>query len=174
MPHIILVILIILLFPIPINLKLNYENKKIKFFIYNKELSLKQNKNKPNLFKPNNITKNIHLKSLIELSKKFSLNVFIKPKLKINYTIAYDTQDAANTAIAYGILNILPYYIYKTLNLFFKINKYNYTIVPMFNNKKFLNFQLKCIINLNIIKIIYITYIFIKFSISKRRNINGK
>ncbi|NFT50949.1 DUF2953 domain-containing protein, partial [Clostridium botulinum] len=54
-------------------------------------------------------------------------------------------------------------YIYRYLFRIFKLKNFNYNITPLFNNKNFIEFKLKGIFYISLVKFIYI---YISFKIN--------
>jgi hypothetical protein len=149
--------LIILLFiPIPMIIKVNYENK-LDVFIYNKRLTLFKN-NKKNKKKVSIKDKNIKL--------------LWKPYIRLHIKLLYGFDDAAVTAISYGLIfSVLPI-IKIILSRYINVNSFTQDIKLDYKRNIF-NLFIKCIILINIAQII-IDLIYIVYLKFKRGVLNGK
>lgn len=176
-----LVILLVIFIPIPIKFNIYYSGinyyiklygitiispkkvkKRKKLFIKNKQ---KITNKKFNFLK---FSKDIDFKSLEyrALISKLYHSKF-KPILKMNLFIDYSLNDAARTAIFYGVLCQTPPIIYILLNIIFKLSKYNFKINPIFEDKFFLKIETSSIFFISFANIIYI--IIILFRLIKKR-----
>lgn len=173
-----LVILIIIFIPIPIKFNIYYSgiNYYIKFcgitIISQKKVEKKKNislktelksKKKTNNF--SKLLKKIDFKSSeykTIISKLY--NSKFKPILKINIFIDYSLNDAAKTAIFYGVLCQTPPTLYLILSILFKLNKFNFKVNPIFEDKLFLKIETSSIFFLSFANIIYIIIILLKFT----------
>lgn len=172
-----LVILLIIFLPIPIKINIyysgvNYYIKLYGFTIISPSKIKKTKKlfpkaestlnNKSHRLK--NFYKKIDLKSLeykALISKLY--NSKFKPLLKIDLSFNYSLNDAARTAIFYGVLCQTPPLIYLILNILFNIRKFNLKINPIFEDKFFLKIETSSIFFLSFANIIYIIIILFKF-----------
>ncbi|AYE35666.1 DUF2953 domain-containing protein [Clostridium septicum] len=174
----IIILLIILIFLLPIPLKITlYRNKKyfhIKIFnivllspekgVLNDLLKKSNKKNSKTSFNENNRNKNILFKrknkklSLISLYHSIVNNRF-KPWFKLNGKIDFALDDAAYTAIGYGLLCNLHPILYGILKQAFLVKKFKLEINPHFNEDKILNFTIYSIIYFNLAHAIYILYL---------------
>ena len=171
------IILLIFFIPIPIKINMHYSatNYYIKLYGFtiisrnkfeNKKKLIPKTKtivdNVPNAFKRfyNSINfKALDYRSLI--SKLYNLK--FKPSLKINLFFNYSLNDAARTAIFYGILCQIPPLIYLLLNISFNVHKFNMNINPIFEDKFLLKIETSSIFFLSIANAIYIIIILFKF-----------
>ncbi|AOR23872.1 DUF2953 domain-containing protein [Clostridium taeniosporum] len=165
------IILIILIFiPIPLKISIyyssdNYYVKLYKFTIISKE-KLKTKKHNLNSKSKSTKTKkkNLNISSMIH--KKYLIkqlyNSKYKPKINIKGTLDYSLNDAAHTAISYGILSQISPIFYFALGVLFKINKFKFNIKPLFKNKFLVKFEISSIIFISIVKIIYVLIIIFK------------
>ena len=78
------------------------------------------------------------------------------------------SNDAAGTAILYGLLNSLNPIIFKILSTFFKIKNFDNKFNPIFKDKYIINISIMCILTINIAKIIYMLFLIKKSSIPIR------
>lgn len=142
---------ILLFIPIPLIIKVKYSDK-LEFFIYNKKLTLSKKKGK-------------RIKS-----KK--IKVFWKPYIKIHIKLLYGFDDAAVTAISYGLIfSILP--VLKNItSKFFNVKGFTPDIKLDYKNTIF-NLYIKCIIFINIAQII-VDLVYIIYSNFKRGALYGK
>ncbi|MFY9276980.1 MAG: DUF2953 domain-containing protein [Clostridium sp.] len=91
-----------------------------------------------------------------------------KPYFKVNSNIDFSVNDAAGTAILYGLLNSLNPIIFKILSTFFKIKNFDNKFNPIFKDKYIINISIICILTINIAKIIYMLFLIKKSSIPIR------
>jgi hypothetical protein len=157
---IIIFTILFILFLIPIKIKINvlYQDKKLNIFFFNKNLSLKdkkihqaKEKGKKNKFirdLQSSLPKCIP-SILIDLDRNF-----IKPKMKFEFILDYGTDDAASTALCYGLMQSISPLLYKSISIIFNIKKYDFIITPHFN-EYLLNFRITSIISVNLVKLIY-------------------
>ena len=101
------------------------------------------------------------------LFKNLSNNRY-KPYFKVNSNIDFSVNDAAGTAILYGLLNSLNPIIFKILSTFFKIKNFDNKFNPIFKDKYIINISIMCILTINIAKIIYMLFLIKKSSIPIR------
>lgn len=162
---VLLVFLLVLLLPIPIKTSILYSEKNLGIYIYNFKLTKKVKKK---------ITVNktpLHKKKFVPILK-LGINVlrhnFFKPYIRLNINFMYGLEDAANTAQVYGLLNLMNPVIYKVLGEFFSIKNFVYNIHANFNTK-ILKFNIKSIIFINLLTILYIIVVFLtKYMIGKK------
>ncbi|OOM75239.1 hypothetical protein CLPUN_33690 [Clostridium puniceum] len=175
------IVLSIFLIPIPIKIniyysQINYYIKLYGFTIISRKKSETKKKlvhkakstieNQPNIFKI--FYKNINFKSLeykVLISKLY--NSKFKPLLKIDLFFDYSLNDAAKTAIFYGILCQAPSLIYLLLNIPFNLHKFNMKINPIFEDKFLLKIETSSIFFLSFANAIYI--IFFLFKLIKKQ-----
>lgn len=151
-------ILLILLVPIPIKFSLTYQQNNLDIYFYFKKLNLKKVKNKKN--------KNEHKKkSKYHISLSLIKNIFFKlsnirykPIVKLDFSLEFGFNDAALTAISYGVFSTFKGFMLETLSLIFNFKKTEFNIIPQFNSKV-INLKFNCIILLNLAKVIYILLI---------------
>lgn len=163
---VLLIFLLVLLLPIPIKTSILYSEKKLGIYLYNFKL------NKRKLIKKATTTK-IPLKkkkvlSILKLGINVLRNNFFKPYIKLNINFMYGLDDAANTAEVYGLLNLMNPVIYKIFGEFFFVKNFVYNIHASFN-KTILKFNIRSIIFINLLTILYMIAIFsTKYIIEKR------
>jgi hypothetical protein len=117
--------------------------------------------------------------NIMEITNKF-INLKFKPILNFNSKLEYSLNDAAKTALSYGILSTLPSLIYFFIKILFKPKKYNFDILPKFDNAILLKFEIKSIIFISFANIIYMMFVLLKYCIhilhknkkNKFKNIN--
>lgn len=154
---ILITIFFLIIIPIPVKLRILYKNNKFSMYIYNTEISNKllknQKKEKKKLKK--NYSKNLSsiLSSLSSLK-----NNKLKPVLRLNINFTYGLDDAAYTAIVYGLLCSSYSLLERLLNMIFKIKKFHINITPNLN-ESICDFELNSIISINLVKIIYMKFI---------------
>ena len=105
--------------------------------------------------------------SLKKLYNNLIHNKF-KPTLNFNSTTIYSLGDAANTAIAFGLLYNLNPLLLNIFSIIFKVKKYKNDFKPVFKDKILFELTLNSIITFNLAKIIYICFIILK-SFNKNR-----
>jgi len=176
-----LVILLILFIPIPMKFNIYYSTidyyvklsgltiiskKKSKYkekHSHKIESSIKKEHKFFSSFYNNIGLKSIDFKSLISIL----YNLKFKPLLKIKFSLDYSLNDAAKTAIFYGVLYEMPPLIYFLINIPFKTYKFNFKINPIFEDKFLLKIETSSIIFISFANIIYIIIILFKFIKSK-------
>lgn len=113
---------------------------------------------------------NINFKSLDWKSLVSNLyNSKFKPLLRIKFSLYYSLNDAAKTAIFYGVLCQAPPLIYILLNIPFKTCKLNFKINPIFEDKFLLRIETSSIIFLSFANITYMIIILFRFIKKQRR-----
>lgn len=155
-------IILLLLLPIRVKLTLIYENNKVNIYIFSKQINKKakvaeEKVNTYNAKKLNFQLKRFMPKDLNKAIFRLKKNK-IKPRLKMSFVINYGLDDAAITAISYGILHSFSYVFYNLTSIIFKIKKYNFEVNPYFNTSM-LNLRITGIISLNLVQIIYMLII---------------
>lgn len=183
-----LLLAFILLFPISI--KLTIHNSKNYFYIkfYNillfsteegaineliKRLSIKNSskdsteqnskEEKSKKQRPHPLSKKLKTKklSIIKLYRNLNTNKF-KPKFKLKGDIDFELEDAAITAITYGLASNLIPLLYFSFSKLFNVKDLSLQINPHFTGKNLFNFTITSIFSLNIAQIIYILLLTIK------------
>lgn len=171
--YIFLVILLILFIPIPIKINIYYSTVDYYVKLYNftiiskaklrrkKDTSRKvEHKIKKKRKFTSKLKKEIDFKAaLSDLAKS---NQKFKPPLKIKLSLEYSLNDAARTAIFYGLLFQVPPLVYILLKVPFNIRKFNYKIIPIFEDKFLLKIETSSIIFLSFANIIYMIIILLK------------
>lgn len=158
------IVALILLFPIPIKIKLAYRNNIFILKLYDKTILPKSKKTKANA--KDKLDKDSLEIETEEIEKNFKLahgkiilSTLVKNKLKFNLkfniTINYGVEDAAYAAISYGFLHGLLSILPSILNLPLNLKKYEYYI-NMNYNKNFITIEINSIVFINIAKLIYI------------------
>lgn len=165
---IIFFILVILFVPLKVRITLSFDKcSGLQIFIYNyniknsktyKKLTSKEKKAK----KAKEPKKNININTLWLLLKKLDNNSY-KPKLYLNSNIDFQVEDAAYTAVIYGISNALIPFIERFINVFFSISSFKIHVKPLFNNENSVSFNIKSIIKVNLAKLIYMAIIIYKY-----------
>lgn len=146
-----------LFIPIPLKIRFTYENKKIYINFFNIDILNKFTSNKKKFrLRSNKSTGNLSytikkIKSILEYLRdsrsKFRIDI------KIN--ILYGLDDAADTAILYGILHSLTPILFILVSRLFRIEKNQVAITPYFN-KNYFKIETTSIIYISVVKIIYI------------------
>lgn len=169
-----LLILLILIIPIPIKISISYtkENYYIKIYKFNilKKHSFKKSstKNKKKSYKKFKKNRKLKISYVIEIIKALNKNHF-KPKLKLKGDFQYSLNDAAKTAIFYGILQSISPYILEGFKIPFKIKSFKLFIKPIFKDEFIGNFDITCIIFLSFGKTIIIICLIIKAILNKKK-----
>lgn len=170
---IVLVILFILFLPIPIKFSIYYSSDDYYIKFYNITLtSKKKDKFKKNITldkKEDDIFKILY--KYLDL-KSFIFDLYhskFKPYLRIKLVLDYSFNDAAKTAISYGVLCQIPSLVFILSNIPFKIRKFNFKINPIFEDKFLLKFETSSIIFLSLANIIYITILLLKYITNQGR-----
>lgn len=160
------IIILMILFPIPIKFKLKYADEKLDMYIYNIALISKiKASNKKDKVKDK---RNSNLQNFKFILSSLNKNRF-KPTLRFKLDLQYGLDDAACTAIFYGLISALFPSIIILLNHFFKIKKHSIYVIPDLDNF-ILKLELESIIFVNLAKIIYISYIRYKIHIINKKN----
>lgn len=184
--------IIFMFFPIPLKFYIYYYNNnyyiKLYDFILFDNAVLKKKKDKTDQKKNNppikskiksKLSEIITYSNIMEIINKF-INLKFKPILNFNSKLEYSLNDAAKTALSYGILSTLPSLIYFFIKILFKPKKYNFDILPKFDNAILLKFEIKSIIFISFANIIYMMFVLLKYCIhilhknkkNKFKNIN--
>lgn len=153
-----LVLVVILFFPIHIKLTVIYKDGLLHVYFFSKELNIKKKttEKKVNL----ETSKKVHFKLINFLPDKVRKMIYKvssskhKLKAKLNFELNYGFEDAAITGFLFGVFNGLSSFIYKQFEYLLKVVKYEFNVIPHFNEPMF-NFRLNCIISFNLAKIIY-------------------
>jgi len=171
------VILLIFFIPIPIKFNIYYSlvNYYVKLYgltIISKKKSINRKKHyhkaEPSLKKEHKLFSSFYNKIDLKYIDYKSListfyNLKFKPLLKIKFSLDYSLNDAAKTAIFYGILYQTPPLIYLLINIPVQIYKFNFKINPIFEDKFLLKIETSSIIFVSFANIIYIIIILFKF-----------
>lgn len=96
--------------------------------------------------------------SIRKLYTNLTSNKF-KPKLKFIGSIDFELEDAAITAITYGVASNLIPLLYCNFSKLFNVKNFSLDINPHFTGKNLLNFTITSIISFNIVQIIYILFL---------------
>lgn len=169
---VLVLVVIILLLPIPLIFSAKYINKKVFFYFYGLNLKrlLKAKKRKK---KKNKIAKkNITLKLIRYYFNALKKNPF-KPYTYLTFNMLFGLDDAAATAILYGLLCSAYPILYNILFKILKLKKYNVSVRPDLNNKV-IEFKINSIIWFNLAQIIYMAIILIKGVLLYGRSSNRK
>lgn len=189
---IIFFILIILFFPVPFKIKISISNNDIFIKFYNFTLFKKsfqedkdnamQNKTpeiektKKKKKKKSTSFKKLSFKSKMKFIPIIKENKF-KPCLYLDGFFKYSLNDAAKTAVSFGIIHTYAPIITSVLSIVFKIKKFKFPITPIFKDSFIIISEINCIITISIAKTIYIgillinNYIKIKGDELERENL---
>jgi len=172
--------LILLIFFIPIPIKFNIYYSTINYYIklygltiISKKKSAYKEKHchkvRPSLKKEHKFFSSFYnkvdLKYIVDYKSLISTfyNLKFKPLLKMKFSLDYSLNDAAKTAIFYGILYQTPPLVYLLINIPFQTYKFNFKINPIFEDKFLLKIETSSIIFISFANIIYIIIILFKF-----------
>ena len=157
-------ILALLFIPIPFKLKVHFSNDNIyiklyNFTIYKKAANNTSNdnasKNKAAKMKKKSKKNSLSTKGKIKLISSIKENKF-KPNLYIEGFFKYSLDDAAITAISFGIINTYAPLLTWILSVVFKIKKFKLPITPLFKDYLFIYSEINCIFTISIAKTIFI------------------
>lgn len=171
----IIALFLIFLIPLPLTLKVTYENNKLYIYIYKFKVypSKKTIKSMPEPKPKGFFPKLVYIKTTKYIYTKCKRLIY-NSKLKIDLNVLYGSENAAITGIFYGLIHSSFSYIYGLLRSIFNIKHFNFNVVPKFNNSIF-KIEFKSIIFINLGKIIYITIlIFLSFKKSSRQYLKPK
>ena len=171
--------IIFMFFPIPLKFYIYYYDscyyiKLYDFTLFN-NVALKKKKEKIELKKNNPPIKN-KTEKRHKFSKLFKYitysdiraiidklyNLKFKPIIILNSEFQYSLNDAARTALAYGILSNIPSIVYFFINILFKSKRFTFEITPKFIDNTIVKFETKSIIFISFANIIYIMFILVK------------
>jgi hypothetical protein len=168
------VIMIILFIPIPFSIRLRYIDEP-EVYVYSFKLNLRRIQNiikKRKAKKTDCDEEDKDKYSKLKYYKEIISNIGrlrFKPNLKLRLKSHYGLNDAAVTGISYGIISGALAACYEVLNKFFNIKEYDLSVRPEYNKLTF-DCDIKCIIFINLAKIIYMVIIFLK-SIKKSKEV---
>lgn len=179
--YFLLILLVLLIVPIPIKFKATFKKGLYSISIYNiilfsnndgiarRFLKKKDLNAKDNLNKGKDKVKSKNKINFRKLYSSLNNNKF-KPKLKFNADIDYSLNDAANTALLYGLLCNLNPVLYKVFSVIFAIKHIKLNIVPKFKDMILLEFSINSIITLNLAQIIYMLFL-VLMSLRKEKEV---
>lgn len=164
--YIIISIVTTLLTPIPIKTTVVFKDKNLNIYLYRfkiystiKKEKMKE-KVKEEIVKESTVSDIIMDKITYQRVRKIMKSLCcnpIKPKVKMNYSIEYGFDDASTTAVSYGIIHQIISALNMSINVPLKLVNSQYKINPVFNCEKFfIHLNIKSIISVNLVKIIYI------------------
>lgn len=160
-------ILIIIVLPIPIKFTLYYYKNSLHIYLYKRnniqEKSFKKVSHKIKSTDYIGIFQ-YYIDTARALSFRLKKNK-LKPGITLSININEGFDDAARTAICFGVLYSFSAAVHIFINKYFKIKKYNYLVNPDFDNIKF-EIQIKCIIWISIVNTIYI-FILVLYTLRK-------
>ncbi|MEW9093770.1 MAG: DUF2953 domain-containing protein [Clostridiaceae bacterium] len=166
-------ICIITIIPIPIKFYLFYDLNILKIKILGKDIKMdsKELGEKGKELKVITEQKKITSSDIkvIWLTLK---NSKLKPVLKLQTNLIYGLDDAAITAILFGLIHSIYPFVENSITSIFKTKNIDFNLTPEFN-KFFLNLELKGIIYVSLVKIIYIYILFRKNYNKKTKDIKG-
>ncbi len=167
-----ILIFIILFIPLPISIKFIFNNNAFSFYIYNKKIDYTRRVSKKAKHKIKSEDVITKLKRYINLAKKIRRhlkNCILKPIAFFTFNINYGFEDAFQTGIHYGTFNLIPTLIKENIDSYIKLFKFQFNIIPDFENKKF-DFNSKCILWISLANTIFIAVvIFYEYLIQLQR-----
>lgn len=162
-----LIFALILLFPIPLKITLNYSKGIFTLKLFNKTIipskgkkdkkivkSKKEKPDKPTKIPSGDKKQKFKIQDGIDIIR-FLKDTKVKFTLRTTLHIEYALEDAATSAILYGLLHQATSALYSSLKCFLKVKKFNPSI-EMKYNENFFNITSTSIIIVNLAKIIYI------------------
>ncbi|MCR3760200.1 DUF2953 domain-containing protein [Clostridium felsineum] len=152
---IIFFLLLVSLIPFPIKIYLLYFDGKYSIFIYGKKLKFTVRRTERKI-KYNFDT----LKYISKYKHKF-----LKYNSKVKLTMGIGLDDAAYTALSFGLMSSLGSTLYDLLDIGFNVKDYNYKVIPFFK-KKIFKIEFESIFWISAAKTIYNLFILI-FVLSK-------
>lgn len=162
---VLIVICILILFPFPYKISIYYFERKYYIKLYNITLLSDKQRNNSNVKdkkkKEKPKKKKISL-SIIYKSIKGIKKSKYKPSIRLYGEGEYSLVDACDTALSYGFYTILRQWIIYLLSILLKVKEEKIYIKPLFKDIFYLKINIKCIINISIGHIIYMTYVIIK------------
>ena len=173
---IIFFILVLLFIPIPFKLKFYFSKDNIyikfyKFTIFKKSFNevLTKSNHEDTKDKATKIKKKAKKKYKVRpLSNKGKIKFItlmkenkFKPKLYVRGFFNYSLEDAAFTAISFGMINTYAPILTWALSIVFNIKKLNIPITPTFKNCFFFHSEINCIFTISIAKTIFIAVLLI-------------
>lgn len=177
-----LIILLIFFLPIPFKFiihysKENYYIRLYKFTLLKKEIKKKVIENeerREDNKEPTKPKKEKRLKKFFKRSynprkiiKALDKNRF-KPTMRIDGRFDYSLNDAALTAISYGVISSLMPSLLRLIKIIFKTKKIKLPISPQFKDEFIVNFDIKSIIFLSLAQIIYMLFLILKGSVAHK------
>ncbi|MBV4419426.1 DUF2953 domain-containing protein [Clostridium tyrobutyricum] len=154
---IVIMFLIIIFIPFPVKLHVFYNNKKLHLYFFNINILNKITSNKKRF----DINSANSTRQLAKTIRKFRivfkrlLKIKYKPQISIDIDMVYGLDDAAYTAILYGLINALTPSLLILLSKLFILKKQEINIKPCFN-KSYFKLEINSIIYVSFVKIIYI------------------
>ena len=152
--------MVILFLPLPIIFEVSYD-KELKVYLYKKlKISFKNTPEKEFRAKKKKYKSKAKVKFNFGALLNSLQNNRFKPLLNLYINMEYSLDDAALTAILYGIICGIFESIYLELLTIFNIKKKKYVVSPLFNDHTSISFSIKGIIYLSIANIIYILFLY--------------
>lgn len=161
------IIIILIFIPIPVKVSAEYVHgvKPLFVKVYGFRINMKKKMiyNKKKIKKINKIIDLSDIKKIFEI---FNNNKF-KPAISINSNLTYGLDDAAYTAISYGVLYSFYPLLQQILGCFFKVSNTRLSIEPNFD-QKILNFHMNSIILVSFAQVIHIGFYLFKLRSIKK------
>lgn len=162
---IIVVITVILILPIPIKLSFDYDENKPTIKIWNKKVHFNERRKHNEKVQSNKTEqKDINKKYYVTVLKKFLIHIKnskLKPILNIKFALTYSTADAAFTALLYPLINEILFLVCTILKIPFKLRLKDISVRPEYKDNFYIKLSLKCILIINLAKLIYMLLIFV-------------
>ncbi|AEB75962.1 DUF2953 domain-containing protein [Clostridium botulinum] len=150
-------ILVLFIVPLPLLVKVIYENNKLYVYIYNVKIypSSKVIKSMPEPKPDGILPKLVYINTFKTIYQRCRHYIY-NSLLSFNINITYGFEDAAITGIFFGILQSTISGLNYLLESIFSLKHFNSNINPIFNNSIF-KIKIKSIIFINLGKIIYMS-----------------
>ncbi|MFL0196522.1 DUF2953 domain-containing protein [Clostridium sp. WILCCON 0269] len=158
------VFIIFLFIPFPVKIQIKYSNKKFTFKIYNLNITdkIKSIKNNYSLDHPKIENKLSFFVNAIKINSNLLKEIKFKASIKLNINIIYGLEDAAHTALVYGLIPLINALGFKILSKIFIVKQNQIHIKPDFNNF-YLKIDMTSIIYISLAKIIYTGILLLKY-----------
>jgi hypothetical protein len=164
---IIFIIIILIFIPIPVKVSAEYVYgvKPLMVKIYGFSINVKKKMiyNKEEMRKVNRI---LTLPDIRRIFDTFENNKF-KPAISISYNLNYGLDDAAYTAISYGVLYSVYPLLQQIIGCFFNVKNTKLSVQPIFDQKLF-NFNMNSIILVSFAQVIHIGFYLFKLRSIKK------
>ncbi|SHJ64335.1 hypothetical protein SAMN02745248_00565 [Hathewaya proteolytica DSM 3090] len=168
-----LMVALIVCFPFPIKISLQFKNNKFLTYIYGIKLPFSKKKTKKNLNNKSTSLDGALLKKIMYIYNLIN-HIFSNRKVAgtINTEIKYGVEDAFYTAVMYPTLTLFVDIIAKFFLKFLDREKSKVSIKPIYGKNLF-EFSITGIIYISIGKIIRITHYILKNKIRGEKNVSS-